>query len=486
MTPIEDIFDEILEQIRPTKEEIDLIDKIVQKLSSLIRQKAEELNIDYRDIEPQGSTGIKQTQLRDDFDIDLFIGLDYTAFEKQYDNLDTRNLKKKIKEKFLWYCNNWIIESLAPSEFKNPTLLYAEHPYVQVKYKKKDITIQVDIVLYFDLEREYIRENGPITAVDRSPWHGKFVQKELSTAQKDDVRLLKQFFKACHSYGDKSALGRVGFIGYSAELLIYHFGDLIRVFENFNALEMTPLDYYGRTKEELNEIDHFHNDFLIIIDPIDKFRNVASAISQKAYRYCNSQVLKFLKNPSKKFFRIEEIPLFKPADTPRLTERLFIVESKDIKSDIHYTETRDKLYSLGDFLVTHGEKEYTHEKRFGKIFFEVFFKVPKREYNIALYCQNPQINPTYERRGPPSKAEKHVRKFKMKNPNYFEKNGYLWTETKRDYHRFDKFLSDTIQKRIPENLDIVNISNSKYAKTKSGRKTLYILKNMVLPFCSEY
>ncbi|MBD3216007.1 MAG: hypothetical protein GF311_25570 [Candidatus Lokiarchaeota archaeon] len=486
MTTIDDIFEEILEQIKPTNEEIDLIDKIVQKLSNLIRRKAEELNIDYIDIEPQGSTGIKQTQLRNDFDIDLFIGLDYAAFKKKYDNLDKRKLKKKIKEKFLWYCNNWIIESLGSSEFKNPKLLYAEHPYVQVKYKKNGITIQIDIVLYFDLDREYIRENGPITAVDRSPWHGKFVQKELNAVQKDEVRLLKQFFKACHSYGDKSALGRVGFIGYSAELLIYHFGDLLGVFKNFNTLEYNPLDYYGRSKEELSEIDHFQNDFFIIIDPIDKFRNVASAISEKAYRYCKSQVREFLSKPSNKFFQIEEIPLFKHTDSPNLTEKLFIVESKDINSDIHYTETRDKLYSLGDFIATHGEKEYSHEKRFGNIFFEVFFKVPKKEYNLALYCENPHINPTYERRGPPLKAEKHMRKFKQKNPNYFVKNGYLWTETKRDYHRFNEFLSDTIQKRIPDNLDIVNISNSKYAKTNSGRKALYVLKNMILPYCSEY
>ncbi|GAI51570.1 unnamed protein product, partial [marine sediment metagenome] len=78
----------------------------------------------------------------------------------------------------------------------------------------------------FDLDEERIKQEGPITAVDRSPWHGRFVRENLSKDQKNDVRLLKQFFKSNHSYGDKSSVGKVGFIGYSSELLIYYFGNI--------------------------------------------------------------------------------------------------------------------------------------------------------------------------------------------------------------------------------------------------------------------
>lgn len=479
------IFSEILENITPTADEIVLIKKVVNQLRNLIGKRAKELEIDYTSIEPQGSTGIKQTQLRDDYDIDLFIGIDYTSYKEKYGNLKKQKIKKKIKEDFLWYCKNWIMKSLTTPEFQQPRLLYAEHPYVQVNYKENDTEIQIDIVLYFDLNLDYIIENGPITAVDRSPWHGKFVREKLTKEQKDDVRLLKQFFKACHSYGDKSAVGRVGFIGYSAELLIFHYDTILNVFKNFNALKNTPLDYYGRSKKKLDKIKHFQNDCLIIVDPIDKNRNVGSAISEKAYKYCNSKISEFLSTPSKDYFEIDSIPEFKPEESQEIAEKLFILETKNVEEEIHYTETRDKLYSLGDFIVSHGKKEYSHEKRFGNILFEVYFEVSLKEYILVFYCEDPVIPSTYERRGPPLKSKKHVKKFKEKNQTYFEKDGFLWTETKREYHKFNDFIEKVISKRIPKNLEIINISNSNHVKTISGRKGLFVLKNMVIPFFLE-
>ena len=124
-----------------------------------------------------------------------------------------------------------------------------KHPYVKVDYIIEDIKVKIDIVLYFDLELEFIKKNGPITAVDRSPWHGYFIRNNLDFNQRNDVRLLKQFFKSCYSYGDKSAVGKGGFIGYSSELLIYYYGNLLNLFENFNNLPKTPLDYYNRNIE---------------------------------------------------------------------------------------------------------------------------------------------------------------------------------------------------------------------------------------------
>ena len=250
MSSIDKIFAEVLKDIIPEKEELALINNIVENLKDLLEKKAKQLDLEFTIIEPQGSTGIKQTQLKNDFDIDLFIGLAYNKYKLKYKGLSKSKLKKESKKDFLALCNNWILQSLTLDEFHNPRLLYAEHPYITVDYIVNDLKVKIDIVLYFDLELEYIKEYGPITAVDRSPWHGSFVKDELNHEQKNDVRLLKQFFKSCYSYGDKSPVGKVGFIGYSAELLIYYFKDLINVFKNFNELDKKPLDYYNRNKEE--------------------------------------------------------------------------------------------------------------------------------------------------------------------------------------------------------------------------------------------
>lgn len=481
MTSIDKIFKEILEEIIPTPEELYDINEIIDVVKVLLKNSAKELSIEYTIIEPQGSTGIKQTQLRNDFDIDIFIGLDYKLYEPKYEGLSKNKLKKISKKDFLHLCNNWILKSLILEEFKDPGLSYAEHPYVTVDFVsyEKNLKIKLDIVLYFDLPLDYIQKNGPITAVDRSPWHGRFVMDNLSKDQKDEVRLLKQFFKCCHSYGDKSAVGKGGFIGYSAELLIYRYKTTQKVFENFHDLDDIPIDYFNRNMSELRKKPHFQNDYLIITDPVDKNRNVASAISERAYKYCNQKVKDFFKNPDDSFFRISQIP---EAEVSKLDD-FYIVEIKSKDDDeVHYTINRDKLYSLGDRLKSTGENELSHKTRFGNIIFELYFEGPLREYNLAIFCEKPIISESYMRRGPPVQEKKHVDKFKQKNPNYIEKDGFLWVETKRKFIDFLEYVKDFIKDRIPENLEIVNISKASGTKTTSGKRALFVLKHMVLPF----
>ncbi|TFF93215.1 MAG: hypothetical protein EU544_06200, partial [Promethearchaeota archaeon] len=386
MNSYQSIFQEILNEIIPTQSELDLIDFIVKEIRELLQARAKELHIEYTQIEPQGSTGIKQTQLRNDFDIDLFVGLNYDSYREKYEGLSKNKFKKESKKDFLYLCNEWIIEALKDNRFENSRLLYAEHPYVSLDYlSESHDRIKIDVVLYFDLSSEYIKKNGPVTAVDRSPWHGRFVKENLTPDQKNDVRLLKQFFKACHSYGDKSAVGMVGFIGYSAELLIYHYGTVLKVLKDFKNLPHNPLDYYQRTKKQLNKIKHFTNDFLIIVDPIDENRNVASAISEKAYRYCNFQVQQFLKEPKKEAFVINPIKVPDLSDqTDPLLSKIFLMEFENTDPERHYTINRDKLYSLGDSIKAHAEKEFSHQERFGTIYFEVYFEHTQNEYNLAL------------------------------------------------------------------------------------------------------
>ena len=480
MTSNNNIFQEILADIIPTADELYIINEIVEVTSVLLKNTAKELDIEYTIIEPQGSTGIKQTQLRNDFDIDLFVGLSYKKFKHKYEGLSRNKLKKESKKDFLKLCHKWIIKSLTLKEFSEPRLLYAEHPYVTVDFvdQDKEIKVKLDIVLYFDLPLEYIKKFGPVTAVDRSPWHGRFVRDNLNKNQKDDVRLLKQFFKSCHSYGDKSAVGKIGFIGYSAELLIYHFKTIHEVFKNFNSLPETPLDYHGRPPQELKKIEHFKNEYLIITDPVDSNRNVGSAISKRAHKYCNQKIQDFLNNPSLEFFKFKSIP---EADLSKL-DNFFVIETINNNPEVHYTINRDKLYALGEKIKSNGEKEFSHEERFGTIEFEVYFEDEINEYNIALYCEKSVISDSYLRKGPPIKEKTHSSKFKKKNPNYIEKENFLWSESKRKYVDFLVFLQDFVRDNIPDNLGIVNISKASETKNSTGKKVLYVLKNMVLPF----
>jgi tRNA nucleotidyltransferase (CCA-adding enzyme) len=478
-----EIYAEVLEKIKPTQSEIESINSIIEKLKKLLDTKARELGIDYTTIEPQGSTGIKQTQLKNDFDIDLFVGLDYNAFQPNYKGLSKNKLKKESKKDFLELCSNWIIPSLTLEEFHNPRLLYAEHPYTTVEYRVDNIEVRIDIVLYFDIDLEVIKQKGPVTAVDRSPWHGRFIRDNLTEDQRNDVRLLKQFFKANNSYGDKSSVGRGGFIGYSSELLIYYYRTINDLFNDFDKLPSRSLDFYKRDMSILRKITHFQNDKLMIIDPIDKNRNVASAISEKAYYYCNHRIKEFLKNPRKDYFEVQDIPQADLGNfNDNLLKKIYLVELKNTSDDIHYTINRDKLYSLGDSIVANGEKEFTHAERFGKILFELYFEEVSQEYILVFYCNKPHISRTYTRKGPPISESFHASKFKKKNKDFFAKKGHLWVETKRDYNNFSLFLKNFVQSKLPDNFEVLNISKSFNAQTISGRKAITILRKMILPF----
>jgi tRNA nucleotidyltransferase (CCA-adding enzyme) len=483
MPSIDEILSEVLETIIPTPREIAYISNVTKNLQEKIEKKSKELKIDYTVIEPQGSTGIKQTQLRNDFDIDLFIGLDYQYYRPKYKGLSKNKLKKVSKKDFLELCTKWIIPSLSTEEFNNPRLLYAEHPYVTVDYSLEDIKTKIDVVLYFDLELDFIKNQGPITAVDRSPWHGRFIRGNLSNNQKNDVRLLKQFFKANYSYGDKSSVGKVGFIGYSAELLIYYYETIQNVFNNFHTLNSKPLDFYKRKSSDLEKIPHFQNDYLIIVDPIDKNRNVGSAISEQAYKYCNHRITQFLKNPEKALFEIEPVKIADPKLlNASLLSKLFVVELKNSDDNIHYTINRDKLHSLGENIKNNGEKELNHTERFTNIVFEVYFEDEINEYNLCLYCETPELSRIYTRRGPPIKESTHVKKFVKKNPTYFEKDGFLWVEVQRKFTDFLSFLKNFIEVKLPANFEVINVSNVLTTRTSSGKKAITILKDMVLPF----
>ena len=96
-----EIFSKVLEKIVPTEQEIALVQEVVDKLRVLLEKRARELKIQYTVIEPQGSTGIKQTQLKNDFDIDVFIGLDYELYKPKYEGMSDLDGTRRIIGKII-------------------------------------------------------------------------------------------------------------------------------------------------------------------------------------------------------------------------------------------------------------------------------------------------------------------------------------------------------------------------------------------------
>ena len=228
----QEIFDLVLDAILPTEEEAAHIQEVITEVTDILFQSKIPKNIQIRFIEPQGSTGLKQTYLKNDTDVDLFIGIDPDLiFNKEFPSKSKRTeflhiLFKDLTEK-------WLIPCFKQHDFENVSLSYAEHPYVSASYHG----IELDVVICFDLPAEYIQSHGPITAVDGTPHHSRFIRDHLTEDQRHDVCLFKQFVKSQHSYGDKSAVGRGGFIGYAAEILICQYDSLLNLFDHFHELQ---------------------------------------------------------------------------------------------------------------------------------------------------------------------------------------------------------------------------------------------------------
>ncbi|XDF44497.1 CCA tRNA nucleotidyltransferase [Saccharolobus solfataricus] len=250
------IEEEVLKIIKPTEEDRKGIEKVLE----IIRERLSKL-----DFEIEGSFR-KGTWLRQDTDVDVFVFYPKDVGKEYLERNALNDIINRIKD--LDY-----------------TLAYAEHPYVIVNVNN----VEVDIVPALRVESG----DKAITAVDRTPFHTKYVTSHLDERGKDEVRLLKRFMKGIGVYG--AELKVQGFSGYATELLIIYYGSFRRVLEEASK-------WRHPIKIELKKPMKTFSEPLIIPDPVDPRRNVTAAVSLKNIATFSIAAKYYLKNPSMEFF----------------------------------------------------------------------------------------------------------------------------------------------------------------------------------------
>jgi tRNA nucleotidyltransferase (CCA-adding enzyme) len=123
----------------------------------------------------------------------------------------------------------------------------------------------------------------------------------LTEGLRGEVRLLKKFLKGIDAYGAEIKTG--GFSGYLCELLILHHKSFIDTLSSFASYKQRiTIDMEGYYKGREKELKLLFPEPLVTIDPVDKGRNVASAVQpQKLYTLVGA-ARAYLKKPSKTFF----------------------------------------------------------------------------------------------------------------------------------------------------------------------------------------
>ena len=284
---IQKVCEEVLRRVTPSREEkIDTL-RFVNSLIEKLRCRLEKLGLE-AEVCVEGSIA-KDTWIAGEKDIDLFM-----LVPKEHG----REAFQKVLEAAKAVCKGRFLEA------------YAEHPYIHAEIEG----FTIDFVPCFKLERA----EEAVSSVDRTPFHTAYVKKHLNPEGRREVRLLKRFMRGIGTYGAEIKIG--GFSGYLCELLIMYYGSFLNVLKaasDWRGRILIDIEnhYRGRAEEALKVF----NQPLIVIDPVDKNRNVASAVSRERLAEFIAASRLFIRNPSVRFFFPPEL---KPFNTQEAIERM--------------------------------------------------------------------------------------------------------------------------------------------------------------------
>lgn len=280
-----EICSEALKRAVPSDEERRKTIEFSMHLVKLLKRELAHDNIDAV-VQVEGSIA-KDTWLASEKDVDIFILL-------------PKDYGKEIFTK--------VLEAAKRVSGDNYLEAYAEHPYIEAYING----FTVNFVPCFRVERA----SEAKSSVDRTPFHTLYVKSHVDEKVKNEIRLLKRFMHGIGVYGAEIKIG--GFSGYLCEILTLYYSSFIRVLDaasRWRRGEVIDIEGHYKSYEEARRI--FQNEPLIVIDPVDKNRNVASAVRLDRLSEFAMASRLFLKKPDIKFFYPSEIEAYSFEDLIR-------------------------------------------------------------------------------------------------------------------------------------------------------------------------
>ncbi|MCA1916703.1 CCA tRNA nucleotidyltransferase [Methanospirillum hungatei] len=308
----------VLAEIRPTKEELDRMYALADRLISDIRAsgKADGMMV--------GSVA-RKTCVHGDRDLDVFMLFD-PALPRE--DLEREGLA------LAW--------SIAQQYTDTIREKYAEHPYLNATIDGLD----VDLVPCYQVKEA----TGIQSAVDRTPFHNRYISSRIGDFT-DDVLLLKQFVKAGGVYGSDQMTE--GFAGYLCELLVLHHGGF------HNLLKAAAGWKPGMFIDIEQHAAKWFDEPLVVIDPVDPCRNVSASVSDTKLLEFIELCQGYLKSPSKWFFYRPPICILTREEVSALLkgrESAFLaitLKTPPYIEDIVVPQLRKSLHTLVDLLKRH-------------------------------------------------------------------------------------------------------------------------------------
>ncbi|MBW2984628.1 CCA tRNA nucleotidyltransferase [Candidatus Woesearchaeota archaeon] len=400
------ILKEVLEEIKPTEElKTEVSGKIYAVLTALNRKLKDAKAI-------LGGSGAKGTWLKQANDADIFVCFKYSKYKDESEQL-SGILEKKLK-----------------SIFPRIIRLHGSRDYFQIK--KGNFTFEIIPILNI----KDAKQAKNIT--DISPLHAKWVLANANKTLRDEIRLTKQFCKANNAYGAESYIR--GFSGYICEVLTTHYGSflkLARAASKWPDKVIIDIKRYYKGKDVMHELNKSKTySPLILIDPVQKDRNAAAALSEEKFDNFRAACKKFLKKPSKELFKEKEITINELKNKAK-NKRLIILKIKTIKrkEDIAGAKLVKAFEYLtarllkNDFKIM--EKGWQWNKGLDAMIFFIVDKKPLSKIKIH--------------EGPASKQKFHVKRFKAKHKNTFTKGKRVYARVKREFIKPEDLIKKLIK-----------------------------------------
>jgi tRNA nucleotidyltransferase (CCA-adding enzyme) len=396
---MKEVFEKVLKKIKPEKEHYKEADEFIELINSLIKKNNTKAQC------VAGGSYAKGTILKNDFDIDLFVRFDYSYKEEDL-SVILEKILKPIK----------------------PQKVHGSRDYFQTKKNK----LFFEIIPVLKIEKN----SQALNVTDMSPLHVSYMKNKLKTQKlKDDIRLAKKFCKAAKTYGAESHIQ--GFSGHVLDILIAYYNGFENLLKQTSVWgDKVIIDIEKQLKNPEKELNKSKiQSPLIVVDPVDKNRNAAAAISKKSFEVFKKKAKEFLENPKQGFFKEKKLEK-KQLKEKAGKEDLFILETKPLegKDDIVGSKVLKvfdyikKQLKINNFKVLESNWEYNKEK-------SILYYIVKKEV----------LSENFIREGPPVKVKKNAKNFREKHSNAYEKNGKLFAEEKRKYRKTKKLIKDLIK-----------------------------------------
>ena len=389
------IYDEILKSIKLSDKERNKLLEFSNNLMNIILDYAESKDIDV-ECKLVGSLA-KKTSLINKADIDIFM-----SFPLSYD--------EELLKEYGLMLGEYCIEKAGGKAEKR----YASHPYMTGIIDDEEI----DFVPCYR-----IKDSSQLkSAVDRTILHTDYVTSHITDKQADEVLLLKKFMSCINTYGANYKVS--GFSGYLCELLIleYHSFD--------NVIEAASTKWHDKFIIDLEDYgtSHKFNTSMIAIDPVDKNRNVAAALSTQKFFEFITAARNFMENPSKEYFNNPQVCTdtkgLKYEFTKRNTTTLVLsFNVPELPTDVIYPQVNKTMTSLINY-----SNHYHFNIIDGKYYID-----SENSAHILLEYEIGQLPNIEVHHGPLIQDNKNSIKFKKKYPHAYVDNKRWASINKRKY-----------------------------------------------------